>query len=343
LFNDPQRQILDIRVYIPAIVVAGICLLLVRIGILSFFFLVPLGFAAYRYEYKIAWAAASLAIIGNAIMLMGSAASPGFPFTVVIWNLIHFTVMVFIFAWITVPPPAVAEKVPLSIRFITGYCVGAMVLIVFFLRLIASPGFSEQLAILLNAMIPQSARSDLMTPEVILLAISNIFLRGGSLIACVFLFTFSRQISLLFARIIPGNTRNSSEMMGAYFRRVNSLETFHVNPKLIWIFSSSLLLVVLTRITGLEIPEILLWNILTLCAILYMAQGLGIFQSFLSRPTISPFLKLFLLVLLLVLFFSPLLNVILLGALVLLGTAENWVSFRTPKQNDLPSTPEDET
>jgi uncharacterized protein YybS (DUF2232 family) len=96
----------------------------------------------------------------------------------------------------------------------------------------------------------------------------------------------------------------------------------------------------LTRISGLEIPEIILWNILVLCTIMYLAQGLGILQFFLSRPSISPFLKLVFLVLILILFFSPFLNMILLVGLVLLGIAENWVPFRVPKENDIPSTPE---
>ena len=90
----------------------------------------------------------------------------------------------------------------------------------------------------------------------------------------------------------------------------------------------------------LEIPEIILWNILILCAILYLAQGLGILQFFLARPTVSPSFKLLLSVLFIFLFFSPVINVVLLGGVVLLGIAENWVPFRAPKQNGPPSTPE---
>ena len=337
-----HSEIQGIKVYIPAFITAGICLLLVRTGIFSFFFLVPLGFAAYRYEYKIAWAASLFAILGNTIMLIGSVASRSVPTTAMTWSLIHFAVMVIVFVWITAPPSDVAERVPLSIRFLTGYCIGALAFIGFFLHLIATPGFMEYLVSLLNAMVPQNAGSEFMTAEAVLLIVRNIFLRGGSLLICVLLFTFSRQLSLLLARVVPGKTKNSSEMVGAYFQRVNSLIAFRVNPALIWIFSSSLLLVVLTRIAGIEIIEIVLWNVLALCAILYLAQGVGILQFFLSRPTISPFTKLLFLVFFFVLFFSPFLNVILLMGFVLLGVMENWVPFRVPKNNSLSSTPEDE-
>ena len=337
-----HNEIPGLKIYLPALLTAGVCLLLVRTGIFSFFFLVPLGFAAYRYDYKIAWAASFLAILGNALVLFGSAITGGFAASTVIWNLIHFAVMISIFMWITAPSQAVAERVPLKIRFLSGYCIGALALIGFLFQLMANPGFSEYLASLLSAMVPQSAGSELMTPEVIIQVIRNIFLRGGGLLTCVILFTFSRQVSLLFARIIPGKTRDTSEMFSAYFQRINSLTAFHLNPTMIWVFSSSLLLVVLTRIMRIEILEILLWNILTLCSILYLAQGIGILQFFLSRPTISPFMKLLLLVLIFVFFFSPFLNTVLLVGLVLLGVAENWVPFRAPKHNDLSSTPEDQ-
>ena len=333
---------LDKKAYFPAFIGAGLCLLLLRTGLLSFFFLVPLGFVAYRYEYKVAWAASLFAIFVNAFILLGSGGSQGVPFTATAWNLLHFTAMVLIFAWITAPPPALAEKASLTMRLITGYSLGALVFIVYFLRIMDSPGFSEYVSQLLNTLAPQSARFELMNAEMVLQLMNDVILRGGSLFTCVFLFTFSRQISLLLARIIPGKSRKSTEALGLYFQRINSLIAFRVNPTVIWVLSSSFLLIVLTRVTRLEIPEIILWNILILCAILYLAQGMGILQFFLSRPSISPFLKLLILVMLFVLFISPFLNGVLLIGLVLLGIAENWVPLRVPKQNSPPSTPEGE-
>ena len=332
----------DKKAYIPALIGAGICLLLLRSGILSFFFLVPLGFLASRYEQKIAWAASLLAILGNAILLISEAMPQGFPSAAIIWNFLYFAAMVFIFAWITVPPPAVAEKVSLSVRIVTGCCLGALAFIGLFLRIMATPGFSDYVSNLMNALTLQNARFDTMPADIILQGITNVILRGGSLVACVLLFTFCRQMGLVLARVIPGKSINSTETPGMYFQRVNSLIAFRVEPLMIWVFSASLLLVVFTRIAAFEIPEIILWNILTLCAILYLAQGLGILQFFLAKSSISPFLKLLILVLFFVLLFSPFLNGVLLVGLVLLGIAENWAPLRAPKQNSQPSTPEGE-
>jgi hypothetical protein len=337
-----HSEIQDTKAYIPAVIGAGICLLLLRTGVFSFFFLVPLGFVAYRFEYRIAWAASLFAILGNAILLIGSAVSQGFPVPTITWSLLHFAAVALIFAWITAPPPAIAEKVSLTIRLTTGYCLGAVVFVGYFYRTMMSPGFSEYLSQLINSLTRQNTYFDIMTVEMISQLIIDIVLRGGSLVACVLLFTLCRQVSLFFARIIPGKSRDSSEMLGVYLQRINSLEAFRVHSQIIWVFSISLLLVVLTRITGLEIPEIILWNVLILCAILYLAQGVGVFQFFLSRPTLPPFLRLLFLVMFFVLFFSPLLNTLLLVGFALLGIAENWVPLRVPKQNSPPSTPEGE-
>jgi hypothetical protein len=119
-----------------------------------------------------------------------------------------------------------------------------------------------------------------------------------------------------------------------------TLAFFHVNPIMIWVFSAALLLVVLTRILRMQIPEIILWNILVLCVILYLAQGLGIIQFLLSRSSLSPFLKLALTLLMVFLLFSPFLNMLLLGGFFILGIIENWVPLRVLKKNAPPSTPE---
>ena len=315
--------------------------MLQRSVVLSFFFLVPLGFLAFRHGYKLVWTASVFAILGNAIILAGTAISRGVPVAATTGNILHFTALILVFMWITMPPPAFAQ-VPFTVRFVIGSCLGAVAFILLFFRLMGAPGFAEYVGHVLNTLSQQDARFGIMNTEMVLQGMRSILLRGGSLVACIVMFALSRQLSFFAARIIPGKTRNSSETLMLYLQRVNSLAAFRVHSTLIWIFSSSLLLVILTRRAGLEPPEILLWNVLVICVILYFAQGVGILQVFLSRQTLSPFVKLLCLVLLVFMFFSPILNMVLLVCLVLLGIAENWVPFRVSKKDNPPSTPEGE-
>jgi hypothetical protein len=169
--------------------------------------------------------------------------------------------------------------------------------------------------------------------EVILETIQTVMLRGGSLVSCVVLFAICRQTGFFLARFAFRKDVVTSQ-------EASSLMLFRVNPMIIWVFSASLLLVVLTGITRLEIPEIILWNILILCVILYFTQGLGILRFLLSRFALPPFLRIFFFFFLGVALFSPFLNALLLGGLFLLGVAENWAPFRASKKNGPPSTPE---
>jgi len=206
----------------------------------------------------------------------------------------------------------------------------------------ASPGFLEFLDSWI-AMFANASRTDTvrfailqtMTPERFLDVMKNVVLRGGSLVTCVFIFFVCRQFSLILANfaILKRAGENAD-------KKLNSLSAFHVFPELIWVFSLTLALVVLTTVLKLEIPEILLWNVLILCVMLYLAQGLGIFQFFITRPSTPNYLRFLLIVLLVVLMFSPLVNALIFGGFFLLGIIENWVPFRAPKQNGPPSTPE---
>jgi hypothetical protein len=219
-----------------------------------------------------------------------------------------------------------------------GSCAGALFFTGIFFRAMASPGFSEEINSLIDMFISlnrssgadvvKNALLESITAELILDMMKSIMLRGGSLISCVLLFFISRQISLTIARLALRE------------KGIPALMAFRVYPVIIWVLSASLLLVVFTSVTKLEIPEIILWNILILCVMLYLAQGLGIMQFFLYRNSTPPLLRMLLIVLFVVVLFSPVLNTILFVGLVLLGIAENWVPFRAPKQNGPSSTPE---
>ena len=323
---------------IPVLVGVGICLFFVRSGFLAFFFLVPLGFIAFRYDYDTAWKAFFLAFAGNTFLAFGTMGALGNTLAQTVWNSLYFAVMTMIFTWVIVPPPFMRFNMSAGLRLIAGSCLGALMFIVIFYRAIASPGFSEYVNAMTHWLVSfnsssgtdvvQAALLDSLTPELLLAGIKSMMLRGVSLVYCIFLFFVSRQISFSLVRIVR-RERGTPFFAG-----------FHVHPAIIWAFSASLLLVVFTRLVKLEIPEIILWNILILCAILYLAQGLGILQFFLTKPSMPPVFRLSLTILIFILLFSPVINAGFLAGVVLLGIAENWVSFRALKQEGPPSTPE---
>jgi len=329
---------------VPALIGAGICLFFSRNSLLVLFFLMPLGFLAFRYGYRVAWGAVLLVIAGNTFIAVGTAVSHGFALTGTFWGVFYFAVVASLFVWIIAPPPYSPLKICGTIRLVIGSSLSAVILIVMLLRTMASPGFLEHVAAITNSVAArQGAGSDVVqtallaevTPEMTLNFIRSTVFRGGALISSVLLFFLCRQLSFILARLFAKN-----KPLRISFQEINSLVIFRVHPMLIWVLSASLLLVVMTHRANLEIPGIILWNILILCSIIYLAQGIGILQFFLARPTVTPFMKLLFSILFVVLMLSPGINVVLFGGVVLLGIAENWVPFRAPKSNGPPSTPE---
>ena len=337
---------------IPALIGAGICLLFSRSSLLALFFLMPLGFLAFRYGYRVAWSALFLAVMANTLLALGTALGRGFALTEMFWGVFFFAAMASLFTWAAAPPPTFPLRVCATTRLLIGSFFASLLLIGMFFRVIASTNFLEQVVAATNAIarqgtsgadVVQNALFAEMTPEVALGVIRSVVLRGGALISSTALFFLCRQMGFILARLFTRNKAagNSPGGTETNHQGVNSLIVFRVHPMLIWVLSASLLMVVFASRANLEIPEIVLWNILILCCILYLAQGIGILQFFLARPAVTPFLKLLLCIMVVVLLFiSPGINVVLFGGVVLLGIAENWVPFRVPASNGPPSTPE---
>jgi len=292
------------------------------------------------------------AVIGNALLVLVTLAGRSILSYEIIWSLLYFAVMASIFTWITSPPPGFSQKLSNGTRLMAGSCVGALFFMGMFLQLFSSPGFQENVNALLNTFgaithssppaaspdaSPDAAQNavsgDALTAEAVLTFVKSLLLRGGSLVSCVLMFFVCRQISLVLARLSPRERATGVPPE-------SSLRNLHVPPVFIWVLSASLFLVVVSVMTGLVTPEIILWNILILCCILYLAQGMGILLFFFARLVIPPFMRFLLQVLFVIMIFSPGINAVFLGGVVLLGIAENWASFRAPKQNGPPSTPE---
>jgi hypothetical protein len=204
--TDVKRKIL-----FPAITGAVLSLLLLRTGVLAFFFLVPLGFVAYRYDYKIAWMAFLFAFLGNLVLAAGARALRGVSLTDTLWDIVYYSLMAFIFTGIIAPPPAISAKYKEAVRFFCGSCLGALLFIYLFLHMAASPVYLEYVDYLLNAVfqvnrssgadVVQNALLGNISAELVLKTIQAVMLRGGSLVSCVLLFAVCRQISLFLARL----------------------------------------------------------------------------------------------------------------------------------------------
>jgi len=335
-----NKEDAESRAFVPALIGAALSLFFLKSGFLSFFFLVPLGFVAHRYYYKSAWFSFLLAVAANILFSFGIS---GGRISAAALDIFYFTVMAFIFTCITAPPPSLREKVSGPARLIGGSCLGALVFTFILNRMMATQGLSEYIDYLLNTLLStyrsygidvvQSARLQMLNAETVMEAIRAIMLRGGSFVSCLLMFFICFQVSAIFARLF---TKPVNRTMP---HGINSLAFFHVAPSVIWVFSVSLFLTVVTRITGIVVLEIVLWNVLVICAILYFAQGLGILQFFIARFT-WPFTRLFAGLLFLIILFSPFLNLLFLGGLVLLGLTENWMPLRASKNKGPPSTPE---
>jgi hypothetical protein len=326
------RASVDIA-YIPVLVCALLSISLIRIGFLSFFFLVPLGFVAYGYNRRSAWFCVLAAIVGNAILAWGLLFGEGIPWL----DMVYFTIMALIFVWISAPP-AVFPRVPLAYRIIAGSTLSALL---FFFIIHAAQAdsvfntFLRSQAEVLNSLYIASAGTDEVerslleeqSPDFILKTLSFVAMRGGALASSVLIFFVSRQLSLTCVGIIRR------------LRIGRTVIDFHAAPFLIWVLSGSLLVVLGATRFSLGVLEIIGWNMVTICALLYLAQGSGIALYILTRSAIPPILRLVINVLIIVVIFSPGINVIALGALLLLGIAENWAPFRAPKTNGHSSTP----
>jgi hypothetical protein len=219
-------------------------------------------------------------------------------------------------------------KIRTAYRFIIAAAVGAaMFLIVTFagggndalFRVIYSQAEALSAAIIASSgsdVARQSLLASAFSPEKITQTLLAVALRGGALVSAFFILFFSRQAALLLARLFRRQRGPAADLTGFYAPR-----------RVIWFFSVSLLAVIAGRAFSLEFIEIAAWNLLVVCAVMFLAQGGGILIFTLTRRPMPPMFRLLFMGLLVMAILSPV-NVFVLGALVLLGIAENWLPLR---------------
>ncbi|MDR1108108.1 MAG: YybS family protein [Spirochaetaceae bacterium] len=311
-----------------------------RIGFFGFFFLVPLGIMAFGYDLRTAWSAVLGTVLLNGLLFGGIAVSKGYDPGESGRDIVYFSAMAVLFGWITAPP--VSGPRFLRIRTAYRFAVGSLAGFLAFFPLISSlrnnagfyAFFNAQMEVFNSPYVSPGGvdmvrRSLLeqLTPEILLDYLEFILIRGGGVASCMLLFFISRQTASVFTRIIRRR------------RPEGSLSAFHVEPGIIWVLSLSILAVLLGTWTKIAPLEIAAWNIITLCSILYLAQGGGIVLFFLNRFAFPPIFRLAVNTVLLVLLFNPGISPFILGILIVLGIAENWAPLRVQKSNGPSSTP----
>jgi hypothetical protein len=308
---------------------------------LGFFFLIPMGLTAALWNTGTAWVSVLVAVVSHAAIGLGLSLVVPLASRDFVLDTLYFAFMVSAFVWIIRPP----ERGPgfLRIRAAWRLTLGAAAGVFFFMVIAVSAGEnsgftafaraqSELLfSLFIDASGSDAARRSLLeqhfSPQRIRELMISLILRGGGLASCMVVFYISRFIVLFLAGLI----RRGRVWPG--------LREFRVSPWLIWAFSLALGTVIFARLVKWQTPEIVAWNVLALCALMYLAQGAGIVRHFLTRRPISPGLRLFVNIAVIFAVLSPGLNGLLFGALILLGVAEHWAPLRVIKQEGPPSTP----
>jgi hypothetical protein len=315
---------------------------MLRMGFLSFFFLVPLGFCAAVYSSAAAWLGFIFAALGNSVVSAGfssGVAGSGF-------EILYFTVVGLGFTWIMAgsPPVYTLPRIRTVYRLAAASVFGSFVI----LGMLYSFGRDENFIALVYSQIERisagfiastgadavqlSTLERLFTPERMIETFSSIAIRGGALVSMFFLFFMSRQTSFFLARVfsrVRFFRKNVPDNPGSNGR--GDLIHFHVPQRAIWVLSLCLPVIVIFRVISLHIVEIAAWNLLVICITMFLAQGAGIVLYNLTHRPMPPVMRLLLVILCVFAVFSPGLNILAIGVVVILGIAENWLPLRRGK------------
>ncbi|MCL2879736.1 MAG: DUF2232 domain-containing protein, partial [Treponema sp.] len=262
----------QIRILVPALICGLLSAIATRAGFLSLFFLVPLGIIAALYDSKSAWYSWASAAIANVLITVIIYFQTGFQVWII--NIAYFSLISMGFVWIMAGGKK--ARIRTVYRFIIASGAGALVLLLLLLDTGSGFGFRDIIkkqAELLSSLYISAAGADAakqslleqaLTPDNLLNLVTQVMLRGGALVSCFFIFYFSRQIAVFLAQL--------------FFRRrgAASLRVFHAPGRTIWVLSACLGMALIFHRLQLKIPEIITWNLLVICGVVFLAQGAGI-------------------------------------------------------------------
>jgi hypothetical protein len=301
---------------ITLLICVTLSLFFMKTGLLSLIFLVPLGYViimsgAFMPVFITAAAVNLIVVIIRSFSGVDSLNNS-------LMESLYLISVLFGFSWIMG-----GRSLRTAYRFVISSAVCAIVFIIF----INSPssGFfklfydtAQELFGNIDYNSNTNARILLRTiaPDDFVEIIKMFLLRGGALITMFFLFFINRQITIT---VVSMKKKQKIE---------TGLTAFYAPFNTIWVLSGSLASIVLAGIFKIEFLEIVSWNVFVICAIIFMAQGIGILMYWMSLR--SNVFRLLINVLIVVVLFSPL-SIFAFAAFILLGIIDNWRPFRIVK------------
>jgi len=301
---------------VTLLVCTALSMIFFKTGLLSLFFLVPLGYviiiSGSFMPIFITAAAANIIMI-----VIRSFSKPNMGNVPV--EMLFLTTVLFGFSWIMG-----GKFMRTAYRFVIASSICAVIFLIF----INSPTsvyyelFSKTLEELFGngtdseVHVKNLLFSQTFTPESLTELARMFLLRGGALISMFFLFFINRQVAITVVSVVKKQKIN------------HGLTAFYAPANTIWVLSGALATIVLTGIFRMEILGILAWNVFVICALIFLAQGAAILMYWMSLK--SNAFRLIINVLIIVVLFSPL-NSFAIVALVLLGIIDNWRPFRIAK------------
>ncbi|MCL2762977.1 MAG: hypothetical protein FWD36_07225 [Treponema sp.] len=315
---------------ISALVCAGVCVMCMKAGFLTLLFLVPLGVCSIVFGPAAAWLGCVFAVLGNGVLALGFSLQRGAGLAGAAPDLLVFTVLVLGFTWIMAGNPLAGRWMP-PLRTVFRFAAASLAGSLAFMGLLLAPGSDNGFAGLSHAQLEaitagfiassgtdaarQALLESLLTPDNLTVMLTAFVLRGGALLSAFFLYFFSRQAALIFARL---------------FRRQgsNDLISFIAPRNTIWVLTLCLPVILIGRALSLTIIEVAAWNLLVICVIMFLAQGGGVVFYNLARRPMPLMLRLLCGLAFVFLLISPGINLFVIGLLVLIGIAENWLPLR---------------
>jgi len=313
---------------IPVVLAAAASVFCARTGFLNLFFLLPLGLIAFWGEAKTAWGAGILAAALNIIVSLWFYMYGNEELLFTRWNALYFCVAVLVFTWINAPIGNFWAGLEIQYRLAAGAACCFLFLAPLFFYAADNPQLREMIVSRIDALgnLQTSEASESFTADAVLSTIVYMGLRGGLIVSTMFFLWINRQLAAFLFRLVR-RIKGRAEPVPA----VNFL-SFRVKPFFIWLLSFALGAILLGKNIETEVVEISGWNVLVLCAILFLIQGGAVMLYFFAR--LPPLLRILGNVGVIILLFRPGINTAILVLLVFLGIAENWVSFRMPKEEN---------